>query len=373
MPETGNVQDQSTEQASTDRPDADLETLRPPDIRIVRFEDVDVSTWDEFVIRHTFGSPFHLLAWKRTIEESFDYQSMYLMALDGECIKGVVPLFLVQNPIIGKVLISSPFAVYGGILAESDEVLKALHAHTMRLGRELGADHVELRNRHIEQCVSGPNVDRYVSFTQRLVPDEDDLLTSLPKKTRNLVRKAMKPNFDTRSGACDLRVFTDLYARNMRRLGTPVFSDRYFSNLRRNFGSMVDVREVWLEGKPMAASLSFVFRGDVHIYYAAADTRYNDLGPNTYMYFDHLRRAGANGFDTFDFGRSKRGTGAFDFKRHWNTTMFELPYEFVLLRRQKLPNFTPTNPRLQVAIRVWRHVPLWLTRLIGPRLIRLFP
>jgi hypothetical protein len=136
---------------------------------------------------------------------------------------------------------------------------------------------------------------------------------------------------------------------------------------------LVDVREVWLGGKPMAASLNFLYRGDMHIYYAAADTAYNALGPNTYMYFDHLRWAGDNGLKTFDFGRCKRGTGVFEFKRHWNTTMRELPYEMVLVRRKELPNFSPANPRFGLAIRLWQMVPLWLTRLLGPRLIRLFP
>jgi hypothetical protein len=91
------------------------------------------------------------------------------------------------------------------------------------------------------------------------------------------------------------------------------------------------------------------------------------------MYFDHLRWAGANGFTLFDFGRCKRGTGVFEFKRHWNTTMHELPYEVVLIRRKEVPNFSPTNPRFEAAIRLWRLLPLWITRLIGPKVIRLFP
>lgn len=335
--------------------------------------DQQVAEWDEFVLRHPDATPFHLIAWKRTIEESFGYRAIYLFATDSRRIRGVLPLFLVKNAIIGKALISSPFAVYGGILADCDEALRSLHARAVSLGQELGADYIEFRNTRREQCVSGANIDRYVSFSQPLVRDEAELLESLPKKTRNLVRKALKPDFKMRYQVADLENFETLYATNMRRLGTPCFSSKYFASLVRNFGEMVDVREVWLEGKPMAASLNFMFRDDMHIYYAAADTEYNALGPNTYMYFDHLRWAGANGLKTFDFGRSKRGTGVFEFKRHWNTTMRELPYELVLIRRKELPNFSPANPKFDLAIRLWRMVPLWLTRLIGPKLIRLFP
>ena len=159
----------------------------------------------------------------------------------------------------------------------------------------------------------------------------------------------------------------------MRRLGTPNFPSQYFSNLVRHFGDIVDVREVCLNDRPVAASLNFLFGGEMHVYYAAADVEYNALCPNAYMYFDHLRWAGASGFRTFDFGRCKRGTGVFEFKRHWNTTMRQLPYEIVLVRRKVLPNVSPANPKFELAIRVWRVMPLWLTRLLGPILIRLFP
>jgi FemAB-related protein (PEP-CTERM system-associated) len=259
------------------------------------------------------------------------------------------------------------------VLAHSDDVVRELHEHAIRLGQELEVDYVEFRNSRREQCVAEPNVDRYVSFNQALVPDENALLESLPKKTRNIVRKSLKPKFEMRYQSTDLANFEDLYAKSMRRLGTPCFPSKYFSSLLRNFGAMIDVREVWLDGKVMAASLNFMFKGDMHIYYAAADTQYNSLGPNTFMYFDHLRWAGAHGYQTFDFGRCKRGTGVFEFKRHWNTTMRELPYEVELVKRKELPNYSPVNPKFHLAIKIWQHMPLWLTRWMGPKLIRFFP
>jgi FemAB-related protein (PEP-CTERM system-associated) len=343
------------------------------DLEIDLLLESNAGSWDAFVHAHPHGSPFHLIAWKETIVETFGYRPLYLMARSEGTVRGVLPLFLVKNPVIGRALISSPFAVYGGILADGDAPRRALYARARSLGEKLGVDYIEFRNAVVEQCVGAPNVSRYVAFSQPVVAGEEPILQSLPKKTRNMVRKAMKQPFEMRYGVTGLHNFETLYARNMRRLGTPCFPARYFSSLLRHFGPLVDVREVWLNGKPMAASLNFLYRSGMHIYYAAADTAYNALGPNTYMYFDHLRWAGDHGLATFDFGRCKRETGVFEFKRHWNTTMRELPYEMVLVRRKELPNFSPTNPRFGLAIRLWRLIPLWVTRLVGPRLIRLFP
>lgn len=337
----------------------------------------DFSAWDEFVFGHPHGSPFHLIAWKKTIEEAFGYQPIYLAAktgsLPGSRIEGVLPLFFVRNPIIGRVLVSSPFAVYGGILAKSQATGKLLYDHAKRLGRELSADYIELRNAYPEQCLGTPNVSRYVTFVQEVAPDEDALLRSLPKKTRNTVRKALKQPFTVRYRVPDAKTLDRVHSRNMRRLGTPCFPREYFARLQANFREMVDVREVRLGDEPVAVSLSFLFRDQMHTYHAATDARYNALAPNTFLYYDHLRWAGQHGLRQFDFGRSKRNTGPFEFKKHWNTTMRELPYEIVLLRRKAVPNFSPANPRFQPAIRVWQNLPLPVTRVMSRFVLPLFP
>jgi CelD/BcsL family acetyltransferase involved in cellulose biosynthesis len=187
-----------------------------------------------------------------------------------------------------------------------------------------------------------------------------------------MIRKSLKTPFEIRR-VRDWRRFERLHSMTLRRLGTPSFPPQLFATLLHEFGDMIDVCEVWHQNEVVGASMCFLFREQMHIYYAATDSRYNALAPNYRMYFDHLQWAGALGFQIFDFGRSKLNTGTFDFKRHWKTEMRELPYEVLLVRRKDLPNFSPVNPKFDLAIRIWRKLPLPLTRLLGPRLVRLFP
>ncbi len=324
-------------------------------------------------MEHPFGSPFHLIAWKKTMEEVFGYRPFYLLASDGAQIRGVVPLFLISNFLMGRVLMSSPFAVYGGILADSAEIKAALGARVKQAGVELRVKHIELRNAYPEQCLSESNVSRYVTFTKAVPPDEQTMLSELPKKTRNMVKKALKSPFATRRQTSDYRAFGDLFARILRRHGTPEFPSNHIPTLLRNFAGMIDIREVLLEDKVVAASLNFFFRDQMHTYYAASHPEYLALAPNDFMYFDHLRWAGQNGYQVFDFGRSKKDTGSFEFKRHWATTMRELPYELILLRRKEVPNYSPQNPKFQIAIKIWQNLPLAITRILGPPIVRLFP
>jgi len=333
----------------------------------------DRPQWDSFVQAHPLGSPFHLMAWHDTVQHIFGYRPEYRLAVEGNTIVGVLPLFLVENFVMGRVLISTPFAVYGGILATDDTAQDLLAHDARRLAEREGVQYLELRNSFEDQTSGFSGVDRYATFTRDVSPmSSDALLQSLPQKTRNVVRKALKHPYTMRV-AHDLDAFYSLLLETYRRHGTPVFPRRFFETIMRNFGSGVDVREVLLDGKVVAVSMNLYFRDQMHTYYAASSRDCWKMVPNDFMYFDHLRWAGENGYSTFDFGRSKVGTGGYDFKKHWATAIRPLPYEVVLVKRQGLPNFSQANPKFALATRVWQRMPLAMTRLLGPRLVALFP
>ena len=334
----------------------------------------DAAAWDEFVLAHPHGSPFHLTAWKKSVEETFGYEPHYLLAAEGSVIWGVLPLFLVKNPLAGRALISCPFAVYGGILSGTEEARTAIARQLQHLGEALGVQYIELRNAQDAQCSGFPRISRYVTFTQEVGPDEDAILAAIPRKTRYMVRKALKENFSTRRQSADFSRFDELYARSLHRLGTPAFPRAHFARIVANFGSQVDIRETILDGKVVAAVFSFYFRDRILPYYGASDPAYNAAAPNNFMYFDQMRWGGKNGFRLFDFGRSKKeNSGSRDFKAHWGMKEHDLPYEVLLIRRKEMPNYSPNNPRFRKFIRAWQALPYSVTRALGPRLLWMFP
>ncbi|MGH9427060.1 MAG: GNAT family N-acetyltransferase, partial [Terriglobia bacterium] len=97
------------------------------------------------------------------------------------------------------------------------------------------------------------------------------------------------------------------------------------------------------------------------------------LAANTLMYWEVIRDACERSIRVFDFGRSKLGTGSYFFKTQWNMQEQPLPYQYFLVARKTLPNFSPLNPRFKLAIALWKHVPLPVTKVLGPALVKLFP
>jgi FemAB-related protein (PEP-CTERM system-associated) len=164
--------------------------------------------------------------------------------------------------------------------------------------------------------------------------------------------------------------FFDVFSQSVHQLGTPVFPKRLFANGLKHFGSDCKIFSVHWKGKLVAAVWTLFYAGEVIPYFGGSLKDYNRLAVNNFMYWMLIRYGCENGYRIFDFGRSKKGTGSFDFKKRWGMTMTELPYQYLLVRQQSMPDYSPLNPNFSAATRIWRRLPLPLTQWIGPMVSR---
>jgi FemAB-related protein (PEP-CTERM system-associated) len=349
--------------------------LAPPEalLQVRPLENADEKRWDRFVQEHPRASFFHLTGWKRIIEKTFGHKARYFCCERDGKITGIAPIFECSNWLIGRCFISIPLAAYGGIVADDPESEKALLEHSQSLAQSASAEYLELRVRN------GGLFDRfhanqlYVTFHCPLVPDPAANLKRLPKDTRYMIRKAEKGGLRAQRGMDQLDAFYDLFAQSMHRLGTPVFPSALFQNIVDEFPEHTQLMLVYDGTRPVTGVLSFFFRETILPYYAGATPDATRLAANNFMYWELIKWAGEAGFQTFDFGRSKKGTGAFAFKSQWNMTAEQLDYQIFLVKRKTVPNFSPVNPKFEMAIRLWQNLPFSVTKWLGPSAVRLFP
>jgi FemAB-related protein (PEP-CTERM system-associated) len=333
------------------------------------YRDGDRAAWAEHVNRSPQATFFHRIEWRELIEEVFRHRTHYLVAERAGRIAGVLPLVRVKSLLFGDALVSMPFAVYGGAAADDDDARGALHRTAQELARNLGVDHLELRNRFPTEP-QWPRQDLYVTFRKALLPEVEANLLAIPRKQRAMVRKAIDRKLVSEIDDGVDRFFA-LYAGNQHRHGTPPFARRYFEALRRAFGQDCEVLTVLdPAGVPVSSVLSFYFRDEVLPYYAGDDERARALAANDFKYWELMRRAVERGLKVFDYGRSKRDTGSFDFKKNWGFEPQTLHYEYCLLKREAIPQNNPSNPKYRALIGAWRRLPLPVANTIGPLIVR---
>ena len=339
------------------------------DIRRLTTETVD---WDAFVRSTPGGSPFHLLAWKRAVETAFRHRAHYLMAVRGGGLEGVLPLFEVRGLLGGRGLVSVPYGVYGGVCATSAAAREALVGASRQLAGRVKADYVELRHRSGQEA-DLPTKSLYVTFSRPIESSEEANLNAIPRKQRRMTRQGLKHGLRPEFGLQHLDRFYDIYAHSVHSLGSPVFPRRLFHAIGQEFGKDCELLTIWKDSVPVSGVLTLLFEDQVLPYYGGARQEALAFAVNDFMYWELLCHAAKAGYRTFDFGRSREGTGAYNFKRHWGFEPVALPYQYVLLDGNQMPNLSPSNPRMHFAVEAWKRMPLPLTKVVGPFLTRYLP
>ena len=145
-----------------------------------------------------------------------------------------------------------------------------------------------------------------------------------------------------------------------------IFPKQLFVSGMQQFGSNCKIFSVHWRGKLVSAVWTLFYKDEVVPYFGGSLREYNRLAVNNFMYWMLMKYGCEHGYKIFDFGRSKRGTGSFDFKKRWGMTMSDLSYQYALIRQKTMPDTSPLNPKFSFGIRVWRRLPLKMTQLIGP-------
>ncbi len=332
----------------------------------------DYARWDAFVRACPDATFFHLSGWQKVIEESFGIKTwFYYVQQDGQ-IQGVLPLAEIKSRLFGHSLGAMPFCVYGGVAALDDGARRLLDQAADKLARELNVGHLEYRG--MQRAHPGDDSwhtkELYVTFRKEISADDEANLNAIPRKQRAMVRKGIKLGL---KGVVEDNVdnMFEAYANSVLRLGTPVFPKKYFAKLQQVFGPECEVRSIYTSDDRLVASvLSFYWRDEVVPYYGGGMDLAREVAGNDFMYWNLMQAAAARGCKIFDYGRSKLGTGAYDFKKNWGFTAEPLPYEYKLYASSALPDNNPLNPKYQLFIKMWKKLPLPVANFLGPYIVR---
>ncbi|MCP3868084.1 MAG: FemAB family PEP-CTERM system-associated protein [Gammaproteobacteria bacterium] len=338
------------------------------ELQVQELTAADFSRWDSFVDGCPEATFFHRAGWKSVLERAFGHDTYYLYAERSGVIEGILPLGHIKSILFGNTLASTPFCVYGGIVALSQEVASALRQAAIDLAEKLKVDALELRNTQASEP-DWPVKELYVTFRKAIDEDPDVNLKAIPRKQRAMVRKGIKAGL-TSEQCDDWERLYRVYSESVRNLGTPVFAARFLKILQETFADSCKTLMVMNDGRDVAGVLSFYFRDQVLPYYGGSLGEARLLKGNDFMYWELMRRSGEEGVRIFDYGRSKQGTGSYSFKKNWGFTPEPLNYQYYLVRSESIPEVNPMNPKYQLFIKAWKKLPLPVANTVGPLLAK---
>jgi len=336
--------------------------------QVVLCSEQECDLWDQFVTATRDSTIAHLFCWQRVVQEAYGHRGFYLIASKGREIVGVLPLVRVKGFWLGNTLCSMPFLDYGGILAPEPVVVQLLLNHALTLRDKCRADALELRHQQPVEAGGELRLDK-VSMVLDISAGRDGVWNNLPAKVRNQVRKAAKEGLCTHFGGADLlEEFYSVFAVNMRELGSPVHNMAFFAAILKHFRKDAGVIVVREGTKTVGGLLYLFYKESIIVPWASSLRNYFSKCPNNLLYWEAMQMACGRACHSFDFGRSSIGSGTYKFKEQWGAKPVQLNWQ--LFPRKNLPAPTPLsqNPKYLLAARLWRHLPLSVTILLGPHI-----
>jgi FemAB-related protein (PEP-CTERM system-associated) len=336
-------------------------------------DDVEDPRWNRYVESHPDGTFYHLVEWRRVLRRTYGRPSHLLYVERGGAIVGVLPAYESGGKPFTRALVSVPVGVGGGVLADDDTIARMLLDGAHAVAEREGLAYVELKSetQRFEHLYT--KGDLYFTFRQELFGDRDQQMSAIPRKTRAVLREAERSKLRARYNREDLDAFIDLYALSLRNLGTPMFPRELFVAALEELGDRCDLLTVRQTGRIIGCVMNFYFKDVMLPFFAGTLPEARDVGVNNYIYWAMLETGYDLGYRVFDFGRSKAGTGAFKFKKHFGMEPQPLAYQYDLVTIDEPPNFNPTNPKYAKAIDTWKRLPVGLTKAFGPFISKRLP
>ena len=328
--------------------------------------------WDAFVTGSRDGTFAHLSGWPTVIGDVFGHEVLHQMAVgvDGQ-IHGVMPLMRVRSRLFGSHLLSMPFLNHGGPIG-SPAAQRALADSALALARG-SRDHVlEFRARH--EVATDIAVDQYKVAVALDLPDSAAVLwnESFNSKFRNKIKRPMREGMETRFGPEHLDAFYEVFAVNMRDLGSPVLPRRFFRRITEVFPNEAIVAATYWNGRPVAGGFGFLWGGQFEMTWSSALRDVASLKPNMLLYWNYMEHVIERGARRFDFGRSTPGTGTHEFKLHWGGTDVPLPWRR-WSSRPRAAGSGKDGSMMRLATAIWKRCPVPVANVVGPTMAAALP
>ncbi len=345
----------------------------PTALTIRPISDSDAKIWNEYVDKHPHSHVYHRYEFREIIRSSFGHHTLYLGAFDTENrLCGLLPATQLKSKLFGNYLVSNPFFNYGGALADNSDAHQTLMNVMSEQAKRLSASHVEFRDTHpIEPY---PQKSTKCALLLSLPQHSDQLWSDIGTKVRAQIKQADSHGLSYKvGGQALLNDFYAVFAQNMRDLGTPVYSKSFFEAILRQYQLDTRIVMVYKKRTPISCAFLISYKGTMEIPWASTLRSANELNANMYLYWHVLKYATQSGHQFFDFGRSTKDAGTYKFKRQWGAQPHQLYWHYWLDGKGALPELNPNNPKYKLVIAAWQRLPIWVTKLVGPHLVKNLP
>lgn len=241
--------------------------------------------------------------------------------------------------------------------------LRNAHIEEIRAAASTGA--VEIRAPHPLDA----DMPYHTAYDHFVLDLRDELWGRLGSRRRGKIRHATHSGVELRQGLDELSAFYRLYSAAITRMGTPPHAKAFLGGLAEALKEDALVVVAYAQTRPVAGAFLTRRNGRYVLEWSVCLQAYKRHYLSDMLVWRCAEAARESGGDSLDLGRAKRDTGLHRYKSSWPCRVAPLYYYSTDPRG----HLRYQSRRARVASRLWRRLPVWFARAVGPRLRRSLP
>jgi FemAB-related protein (PEP-CTERM system-associated) len=339
-------------------------------IRLATFADQVI--WDQYAVQHPQATPYHRFAWLQSIEAAYEHKSVSLLALQDEQVVGIMPCIEMKTPFRQLSFCALPYCDIGGALSDSEFIKEQLFAKALAVLHQAGGSKFDYRDNAPAQNEANM-AGQKVRMLLPLPGTSEQLMAEFKSKLRSQIRKSEKNGLTCIIANNKIQIddFYHIFSLNMRKLGSPVHSKKWFAALFNYYGDNIVLSVVYSDSVAIGAGITLRNGTKMTIPWGSTVAQYNKLAPNMMLYWSLLEHACDTGCSEFDFGRSTYGEGTYKFKRQWGAQPHQLRWRDLAnseLENEHNTESTNVKPGIlrPLVEQAWSRLPISVTTTLGP-------
>lgn len=333
----------------------------------------DRPVWDEFVMSNPRSIAWQSYGWSDVLNRHYKGIEFYPLAVfDGSRLCGILPLYHMKGVTGKSELMSVPYAVAGGILADDPAVQKLLIDKAAQLSLRHGSCRITLKQYKIKIEGDLRVDDNYYNRELALTRDIDEVWRGISEQNREKITDARKLGAVLEYPSTDSRTFHRFLLGHHHRRGVPCAGKPWIDDLLAF--QMYSIALLKVRGRIVAATMVKEFKDTISFPYTSLARNDSEAALPAYdLYWKLIEHFAARGKAIFHSGRIPTSDATEPHRLGWGGTKYPYFYQYHPNAAGKTEFSTRRGAKRDLFEKGWKRLPLSVAGLLGPRVVKYFP
>lgn len=328
--------------------------------------------WDAYIEANSLAIAWQKCEWHDILEKHHPHEFLPLVAAREGKICGVFPLYVLRNKRFRSQFISVPFAVAGGIVADSPEIDRSLLEGALDLAKERGITSMVLKQ--YKHKIDGDlrTDDTFHNRELSLSPGLDHIWDRLKPQNREMVLAAGGQGFSLEFPSSKIDEFYSVLFSYSHGQGVPCVSKRWIEDLV--LSGMYECAVVRRQGRAVAGTLVKSFKKTASFPFTALKKNDSLHAQAAYwLYWELISLFAKRNYEIVHSGRIPADESVPSFRLGWNGTKHTYYYQYHPNTTGSTESSQKRGWKRRLFSKAWRFMPKPAVVLLSPNLIRRFP